>query len=106
MHLGVLVRAESNMGEHMPVIVFANQKGGAGKSTSCLLLATSLAEAGYKTVVLDCDPNRPIAEMYERRNRPHPSMSSRHRREERHDKIVEASKHYQFVLVDLEASRT
>ena len=30
----------------MPVVVFANPKGGAGKSTSALVLALTLAEAG------------------------------------------------------------
>jgi chromosome partitioning protein len=44
----------------MPVIVFANPKGGAGKSTSALVLALTLAEAGASVTVIDSDPNRPI----------------------------------------------
>lgn len=39
----------------MPVIAFATSKGGAGKSTSALLMATQLAEAGHPVTVLDCD---------------------------------------------------
>jgi chromosome partitioning protein len=44
----------------MPVVVFANPKGGAGKSTSALVLALTLAEAGASVTVIDSDPNRPI----------------------------------------------
>jgi chromosome partitioning protein len=45
----------------MPVISVANPKGGAGKSTTALVLGTTLAEHGATVTMLDCDPNRPIA---------------------------------------------
>ena len=45
----------------MPVIVIASPKGGAGKSTTAILLATELALAGAKTVLFDCDPNRSVS---------------------------------------------
>ncbi len=44
----------------MPVIAVSNPKGGAGKSTSTLLLATYLAQRGATVTVLDADPNQPI----------------------------------------------
>lgn len=44
----------------MPVIVIASPKGGAGKSTTAILLATELALAGARTVLFDCDPNRSV----------------------------------------------
>ncbi|OLP61269.1 chromosome partitioning protein ParA [Xaviernesmea oryzae] len=40
----------------MPVITFANTKGGAGKTTAALLLATELARGGAHVTVLDADP--------------------------------------------------
>ncbi|MDQ0454755.1 ParA family protein [Rhizobium paknamense] len=40
----------------MPVISFANAKGGAGKTTAALLLATELAHQGYRITILDADP--------------------------------------------------
>ena len=44
----------------MPVIAFANPKGGAGKSTSALVLAQTIAQAGASVTIIDADPNRPI----------------------------------------------
>jgi chromosome partitioning protein len=44
----------------MPVISTANPKGGAGKSTSTLVLATTLAATGATVCVIDADPNQPI----------------------------------------------
>ncbi|SIR36781.1 chromosome partitioning protein [Rhizobium sp. RU35A] len=40
----------------MPVITFANTKGGAGKTTAVLLLASELAHMGHRVTVLDTDP--------------------------------------------------
>jgi chromosome partitioning protein len=45
----------------MPTVVFATPKGGAGKSTSAILLATQLAESGASVTIIDADPNRPVA---------------------------------------------
>lgn len=41
----------------MPTIVIASPKGGAGKSTTAILLGTELAHAGANVTMLDCDPN-------------------------------------------------
>lgn len=41
----------------MPTIVIASPKGGAGKSTTAVLLGTELAHAGANVTFLDCDPN-------------------------------------------------
>jgi chromosome partitioning protein len=46
----------------MPVIVTANPKGGAGKSTVTLVLAQTLAQLGATVTVIDADPNRPIVD--------------------------------------------
>lgn len=45
----------------MPTIVFASPKGGAGKSTSAVILATELARGGAGVTILDADPNRPVS---------------------------------------------
>lgn len=41
----------------MPTVVIASPKGGAGKSTTAILLGTELAHAGAEVVLIDCDPN-------------------------------------------------
>ncbi|WP_152048715.1 ParA family protein [Aureimonas psammosilenae] len=45
----------------MPVIVIASSKGGAGKSTTAVLLGTELAHAGATVTMLDCDPNHSLS---------------------------------------------
>jgi chromosome partitioning protein len=42
----------------MPVIVVSNPKGGTGKSTASLVIATTLARHGASVSLFDCDPNR------------------------------------------------
>lgn len=49
----------------MPVISFANAKGGAGKTTAALLLATELAHEGYRVAIIDCDPQHWITQWSE-----------------------------------------
>ncbi len=42
----------------MPVIVMASPKGGVGKSTCSVILASEFARMGADVTVLDCDPNK------------------------------------------------
>ncbi len=49
----------------MAVITFANTKGGAGKTTAVLLLATELARKGYRVTILDADPQHWISRWHE-----------------------------------------
>lgn len=44
----------------MPVIVMASPKGGVGKSTCAVLLASEFARMGAEVTVLDCDPNKSL----------------------------------------------
>jgi chromosome partitioning protein len=37
-------------------ITFLNQKGGVGKTSTCMHLSGTLAKAGCKVLLLDCDP--------------------------------------------------
>lgn len=44
----------------MPVVVMASPKGGVGKSTCAVLLATEFARMGARVTLLDCDPNKSL----------------------------------------------
>jgi chromosome partitioning protein len=37
------------------IIAISNQKGGVGKTTTCISIGACLAEAGYKTLIVDLD---------------------------------------------------
>lgn len=49
----------------MPVVTFANTKGGAGKTTAVLLLTTELVRRGYRVCVIDTDPQRWISKWFD-----------------------------------------
>lgn len=49
----------------MPVITIANTKGGAGKTTAAVLLATELAQMGLPVTVFDSDPQHWFSQWFE-----------------------------------------
>jgi chromosome partitioning protein len=89
----------------MPIIVFASSKGGAGKSTSAVLLATTLAEAGGTTTLIDADPNRPVSKWAKRAEIPAKMTVVADVREDSIlNTIDDAASRAAFVVVDLEGT--
>lgn len=88
----------------MPTIVFVSPKGGAGKSTSALVLAEQLARSARVTLI-DADPNRPIKAWATGPNTPQRlSVIGDADEENIIDKIEEAAAQTPFVIVDLEGT--
>lgn len=89
----------------MPTIVFANPKGGAGKSTSAVILATQLALKGATVTILDADPNKPISQ-WVRRGVPPKNITVVADISEMTviDEIESAAQKTPFVVVDLEGT--
>lgn len=89
----------------MPVIAFANPKGGAGKTTTALLLATELAAKGAAVTVIDADPERWISQWAKLPGKPDNIRIVADVTEESVvDAIEAAEEEAQFVIVDLEGT--
>ena len=89
----------------MPTIVFASPKGGAGKSTSAVVLATELALRGAEVVIIDADPNRPVSNWAQRPGRPETlTVLSEVTEASIIDEIEAAATRVPFVIVDLEGT--
>lgn len=89
----------------MPVIAFANPKGGSGKSTSALLLATELAVKGASVTIIDADPERWISQWAKLPGKPENiAIISNVTEESIVDAIDSAEREAAFVIVDLEGT--
>lgn len=89
----------------MPTIVFASPKGGAGKSTTAVLLASELAERGASVTMIDADPNRPVSRWGKRAGKPAALTVLADVTEDTIiDVIEEAERKTAFVVVDLEGT--
>ena len=86
----------------MPTISFIQPKGGAGKSTSALILAAELAK-GAKVIVIDADPNAPIAK-WSRRGGGTTNLEivQADKEDSIFDLVDEAQKKAAFIIVDTE----
>jgi len=88
----------------MPVIAVANPKGGAGKSTTTLVLATTLARQGASVTILDCDRNQPIAGWRAGGSQNPVVVDSATDEETFKEKLDAHRRERQFVFVDLEGT--
>ncbi|MDT8296501.1 ParA family protein [Roseomonas mucosa] len=89
----------------MPTICFASSKGGCGKSTSAVVLATQIARRGALVTLIDADPNRPLCAWSKRPGKPEglaiiPDVTEA----TIIDEIERAAETTPFVVVDLEGT--
>jgi chromosome partitioning protein len=88
----------------MPTIVFANPKGGAGKSTSALILGTQLASKGADVTIIDADPNKFIHDWARLGKPDNITVVAATSEETIVDEIHDAAGKTAFVIVDLEGT--
>ena len=89
----------------MPTISFASSKGGCGKSTSAVLLATELATRGTTVTIIDADPNQPVSRWSRKPGKPATlTVLSDVTEETLIDAIEDAARKTAFVIVDLEGT--
>lgn len=88
----------------MPVICAANPKGGAGKSTTILAIASTLAQQGGSVTIIDADPNKPITDWRTGKSAIAIKVLSEATEGNIRDLINTAAAEAQFVFVDLEGT--
>jgi chromosome partitioning protein len=89
----------------MPTIIFASPKGGVGKSTAAVLLATELAGFGAGVAMIDADPNKPLSHWARRAGRPENLTVIADVAEDSIIDVIEsAAVKAPFVIVDLEGT--
>jgi chromosome partitioning protein len=89
----------------MPSIVFVSPKGGAGKTTSALVLATQIAKLGKDVTIIDADPNHPVQSWAKGGGCPEKlTIVSDVNEADIADKIADAAGKTPFVVVDLEGT--
>lgn len=88
----------------MPVIVAANPKGGSGKSTTCIVLGTTLASQGATVKVIDADPQRTLARWAEGSSRYRGIVETPSPQEDLTVLIDRLQAEFQFVLIDVQGT--
>jgi chromosome partitioning protein len=88
----------------MPVISFASPKGGVGKSTSALILASGLTHASASVAVIDGDPNGTLYNWSQQTEGTAFECFKLPNDNEIVDLIEDVSTKHQFVIVDLEGT--
>lgn len=89
----------------MPTICMASSKGGCGKSTSAVLLASQLARRSVDVTMIDADPNHPVSAWAKRPGKPsNLTVVSTVTEATIIDEIEKAVGTTPFVVVDLEGT--
>lgn len=88
----------------MPTISIANPKGGSGKSTSSLVLGTTLARQDASVAIIDADPNQPLLHWSKGQTKNRAKIIGNVTEDKIIDVIDNAAVENQFVFVDLEGT--
>jgi chromosome partitioning protein len=89
----------------MPVISLCSPKGGCGKTTTSILVATVLADQGESVTIIDADPNKAVVRWANRPGVPKTLIVVDADADTLMDRIDEAGARSRFVIVDLEGTK-
>jgi chromosome partitioning protein len=88
----------------MPTIVAGNPKGGSGKSTCLLILATVLAQRGARVCLIDADPQGTIARWAKGTSAYRDIVVVPKQTDDLAELIDSYVEKYQFVIIDVQGS--
>lgn len=89
----------------MPIIVVSIPKGGTGKTTATVVLASELADKGATVAVIDADPNKNVVAWAKLGDQPENlTVIGEVSEDTIIDVIDETNSKFQFTIVDLEGS--
>ena len=87
------------------VISMVSPKGGVGKTTAAVVLATELAQSGKPITIIDADPNTPVVTWSKQPDKPaNITVIADQSEETTLANITRASKNSSVVIVDLEGT--
>lgn len=97
------VRHQGRDIDTMAVISFASTKGGAGKTTACIVLGTEVARHGAHVTMIDADPAGRLVDWAEKGSLPpNISVSQCIKLDQLSDTVRDAQERSALVLIDLE----
>ena len=88
----------------MPTLSFCSPKGGAGKSTACILTALEVARSGMSIGILDTDPKRWLSSWAALKPLPKNIAVHQVQQQDLTDAAFSAAEQYDYVLIDVEGS--
>jgi chromosome partitioning protein len=89
----------------MPTIAMVTPKGGAGKSTSAVIIGSELARRGAAVTLIDADPNKPLSDWAKQPGCPENlTVLAEVTEENIIEEIEGAAEKTPFVIVDLEGT--
>jgi chromosome partitioning protein len=88
----------------MLIISVANPKSGSGKSTSSLVIGTTLAKQGATVTIVDADPNQPLMNWSKGDTKNPARIIGGISEDQIIDTIDNEAAENQFVIVDLEGT--
>lgn len=85
----------------MPIVVYASSKGGSGKTTACIILASELSRQGVDYTLIDADPNKHLTSWAKNVGIKNCLEANQN---DILDKIEQSQSKTPFIIVDLEGS--